>query len=356
MNDDLGAVFRRLIKTSGPISVSRYMGESNAHYYARRDPLGTAGDFVTAPEISQMFGEIIGLWCADLWTRAGRPERTIFVELGPGRGTLASDALRAMRARSLSPQVHFVEGSRALAGLQRDAVPGAHMHGSLAEVPDDAPILLIANEFLDALPIRQLVRTPKGWRERMIGLDEHDRFVFVAGKQTMDDAVPPERRDAHEGAIIEVNPAAAAITQEIADRLVRQSGAALFVDYGAAAPWFGSTLQAVRAHRKVAVLEAPGLADLTAHLDFAALVETTRKSDGPRPQVSIASQGAFLEGLGITARANALAAAQPGRRKQFASDHRRLCAPDEMGELFKVMALVSPDWPEPEGFGSGPIL
>ncbi|WP_228242362.1 class I SAM-dependent methyltransferase [Porphyrobacter sp. GA68] len=345
---DLGDSFRRLIRQSGPITVARYMGEGNAHYYSTRDPLGQAGDFITAPEISQMFGEMIGLWCADLWQRAGRPADLAYVELGPGRGTLAADALRAMARHGLCPPVHFVEGSSALAALQQQAVPQALIHDSLGDVPEDVPMVLVANEFLDALPVRQLVRTQRSWRERMVALDDADRFMFVAGDQPMDDAVPEARRQAEPGTIIETCPGAAAVAQEIGRRLREHGGAALLIDYGYLEPATGSTLQAVRAHRKVDPLASPGAADLTAHVDFAALAEAAEQGGAGR--VFTATQGAFLERLGITARANALVAAQPERRAQVAGEHRRLCAPDEMGELFKVMALVAPGWPPPAGF------
>lgn len=345
---DLAASFRRLIRDAGPLPVARFMGESNAHYYAGRDPLGSGGDFVTAPEISQMFGEMIGLWCADLWLRAGRPDPVLYVELGPGRGTLARDGLRAMARQGLAPTVHFVEGSPVLAALQREAVPGAEVHSDLDAVPADAPMLLVANEFLDALPVRQLVRTERGWRERMVGLDEAQAFVFVAGEQPMDEAVPPERRDAPPGTIIETCPGAAAMVAAIAGRLREQGGAALFIDYGHLIPRTGSTLQAVQAHRKVDPLEHPGEADLTAHVDFAALAEVARAHG--IAAVRTTTQGAFLERLGITARANALAAAAPERGAQIAADHGRLCSPDEMGNLFKAMALVAPGCPSPAGF------
>lgn len=345
---DLGEAFRRLIRNTGPLSVSRYMGESNAHYYAAGDPLGVGGDFVTAPEISQMFGEMIGLWCADLWHRAGRPDRVRYVELGPGRGTLAKDVLRAMKQQGLEPDAHFVEGSPALRGIQSGAVPGAAHHDDLTNVPDGGPLFILANEFFDALPIRQVVRTARGWRERMVGLNDDGAFVFIAGDQPLDEALAPEKREADEGTIIETCPAASALMQEISARLKAQGGAALIIDYGAFESWAGSTLQAVRAHRKVDPLEAPGSADLTAHVDFAALAEATERAGVE--QVFRSTQGAFLERLGITARANALAKAQPDRREQVAKEHRRLCAPDEMGDLFKVMALVSGGWPIPTGF------
>ena len=195
----LADTFRRLIAATGPISLAQFMGESNARYYTAKDPLGSEGDFITAPEISQMFGELVGLWLADLWIRAGKPERPLYVELGPGRGTLARDALRAMKRYGLEPEAHLVEGSDALKRLQLDAVPQAHFHADLSSVPMDGPMLLVANEFLDALPVRQLVMTPDGWRERMVAADGTGRFVFVAGRQPMDAAVPEARRAAEAG-------------------------------------------------------------------------------------------------------------------------------------------------------------
>ncbi|MCP9222101.1 SAM-dependent methyltransferase [Erythrobacter sp. LQ02-29] len=345
---DTAARFRRLIRTHGPIPVSQFMGESNARYYAARDPLGEAGDFTTAPEISQMFGELVGLWLADLWMRAGKPERAHYVELGPGRGTLAKDALRAMRQVGLAPEVHLVEGSPALRAVQAQAVPEAHFHDDPASVPEDAPLLLVANEFLDALPVRQLVRSGPGWRERMVGLDG-EAFVFVAGDRPMDSAVPPERRDAPEGTIIETSPAAAASMQEIARRLAAQGGAALLIDYGYDAPRTGSTLQAVKRHEKIGVFAHPGDSDLTAHVDFAALRDVAH-AHGARWDGTTA-QGWWLRALGIDARAAALARSAPDRDEEIRAAHRRLTDPKEMGALFKVMAIASPDWPEGAGFG-----
>ena len=348
---DLGDVFRRLIRRTGPISIARYMGESNAHYYASRDPLGAGGDFVTAPEISQMFGEMLGLWCVDLWQRADHPANVVYVELGPGRGTLAKDALRVMNRQGLVPQVHFVEGSGALSRMQREAVPDAHWHDSLADVPADAPMLLVANEFFDALPVHQLVRTEQGWRERMVSLGggaKADQFVFVTGDQKLDEGVPPDRRNAPLGSILELCPAAAAITQDIAGRLREHGGAALIIDYGYFEPRTGSSLQAVRAQEKVDPLREVGTADLSAHVDFAAIADAARTNGVERLYQT--TQGAFLERLGITARANALAISYPNRAVDIATGHRRLCAPDEMGELFKALTIVGKDWPDPAGF------
>jgi NADH dehydrogenase [ubiquinone] 1 alpha subcomplex assembly factor 7 len=343
----LAARFRRLISATGPIPVAQYMAESNARYYASRDPLGAAGDFVTAPEVSQMFGELIGLWLADLWDRAGRPTGACYVELGPGRGTLARDALRAGKAAGWVPPVHLVETSPALTALQREACPDATWHGDLSTLPADAPLLIVANEFLDALPVRQLVRAPAGWRERMVGLDGED-LRFVAGDRPMDAAVPETWRDAPEGAILETAPAAAAVVAELAARLARQGGAALMIDYGHDQPRLGSTLQAVRAHAKVDPLSAPGKADLTAHVDFAALAEVAR-ADGAR-WLGTVSQGQFLRALGIDARAQRLAAAAPERSEAIAAARARLVGDEAMGALFKVMALAAPDWPDAAGF------
>ncbi|HEY6813975.1 MAG TPA: SAM-dependent methyltransferase, partial [Croceibacterium sp.] len=268
--------FRRLIAATGPISLAHFMGESNARYYAGKDPLGAAGDFVTAPEISQMFGELIGLWLADIWIRAGRREIPQFVELVPGRGTLASDALRTMKRYGLEPEVHLVEGSTELKRLQLAAVPQAQFHDDLSRVPIDGPVLLVANEFLDALPVRQLVRAAAGWREVMVSTDDAGRFVPVAGDRPMDAAVPEARREAEIGTVLETCPGAAATLFEVAGRLAQQGGVALFIDYGHAEPRAGSTLQAVAQHRKVDPFAMPGEADLTAHVDFAVLADIAR--------------------------------------------------------------------------------
>ena len=295
----LAASFRRLIERHGPMPVSRYMGESNARYYTTRDPLGAAGDFTTAPEISQMFGEMAGLWLADIWARAGRPADVLYVELGPGRGTLARDALRAMASQGLRPEVHLVEGSDALRQVQSEALAGARFHDSLDTVPGDRPMLLLANEFLDALPIRQLVRTAKGWRERMVGIED-DGFAFVSGPSPLDEAVPEAQRAAPVDTVIETGPAAAALVEALAQRFDVQGGAGLLVDYGHLEPRTGSTLQAVRGHQKVDVFVAPGEMDLTAHVDFATLDLVARRAGIAS---SLTTQGAWLTAMGIGLRA-----------------------------------------------------
>ena len=343
----LAETFRRLIASTGPISLTQYMAESNARYYAKADPLGSAGDFVTAPEISQMFGELIGLWLADMWIRAGREEPVHYVELGPGRGTLARDALRAMQRHGLEPRVHLVEGSTALKELQLRAVPEAIFHADLANVPLNGPILLVANEFLDALPVRQLIRTPAGWREVTVAT-EGERFVCVPGARPMDAAVPEALRDAGEGTLIETSPAAAAVLYEVAGRLTKQGGAALFIDYGHAEERTGSTFQAVRAHRKVDPFEAPGEADLTAHVDFATLARIAQSRDSR--WLGTVGQGQWLRALGIDARAEALSLSAPQHREALHRARDRLVDADQMGELFKVMGLAAPGWPDGAGF------
>ncbi|RDC59017.1 NADH dehydrogenase (ubiquinone) complex I, assembly factor [Alteripontixanthobacter maritimus] len=348
----LADTFRRLIRNTGPISLAQFMGESNAQYYSRRDPLGRptetgGGDFVTAPEISQMFGELIGLWLADIWIRAGGIEPVHYVELGPGRGTLAKDALRSAKQYGLVPHVHFVETSPALTVIQRSTVPDAIWHSDLSTVPLTGPVLIVGNEFLDALPVRQLVRTTDGWRERMVGLAD-DAFGFVAGMQPMDAAVPAPMRNAEPGTILETCPAAAAILYEIAGRLAGQGGAALLIDYGHNDMRAGSTLQAVRAHQKVDPLATPGEADLTALVDFATLARIAQSRDAVH--MGTVTQGDWLRAMGIEVRAEQLAQKAPQYRDELMAAKERLIAPDQMGELFKVMGLGAPGWPEGAGF------
>ena len=338
----------RLIRATGPIPLGAFMAEANMAYYTSRDPLGAAGDFITAPEISQMFGELAGLWLAAMWQGAGRPNNAIYAEPGPGRGTLAGDALRAMARFGLSPGVHFIESSPVLVAAQRRAVPAAHWHDSLASLPDEGPLLLVANEFLDAMPVRQLVRTPAGWRERMVAL-EGDRFVPIVGDRPMDAAVPAAAyATAPPGTIVETCPAASAMVAEIAGRLARQGGAALLIDYGHVDRPTGSTLQAVRAHAKVDPFVAPGEADLTALVDFATMAEVAVAAGACH--LGTIGQGAFLGAMGIATRAQALARARPDQAQLLASALERLTGPDQMGTLFKVMRLAAPGWPEGMGF------
>ncbi|THD35662.1 MAG: class I SAM-dependent methyltransferase [Sphingomonas sp.] len=331
---------------AGPIPLSQYIAAANAEYYAHRDPLGSAGDFTTAPEISQMFGELIGLWAADLWQRAGSPDIT-WVELGPGRGTLTADALRAMAQVGLTPPVHFVETSPTLRAAQKAAVPDATWHDDVATLPDDRALIVVANEFFDALPIRQLVRAGDAWRERMVACQDL-LFLPIAGKDVPDSIVPEHLRDAAPGSVIETSPANVGIARAVAGRLVRQGGAALVIDYGYEGPAIGDTLQAVSGHRFANPFEEPGSRDLTAHVDFATL-GAAAGMEGVRVEGPV-GQGAFLTALGIEPRAEALARTSPERAEQLAADRARLTDADQMGELFKAMAWTAPDWPEPAGF------
>lgn len=346
---DPGKRFRRLIRENGPISLAQFMGESNALYYSNRDPLGEEGDFITAPEVSQMFGELIGLWLADVWVRAGSPDPVHYVELGPGRGTLAQDALRTAERYGLKPQVHFVEGSEALRQIQSEAVEGVIHHDDVSSIPDDAPILLVANEFFDALPVYQLIRSAQGWHERMVGL-EGDKLAFVAGNKQMDSIVPDGWRTARQGTMIETSPAAAAIMFEVSDRLVTQGGAALVIDYGSLESRSGSTLQAIREHKKVDAFSAPGEADITAHVDFEMLGKVAKRQ-GARVE-GVEMQGDWLQALGIDTRTEALQRRSPPAKAQVIARQRdRLVNEDQMGLLFKVMGVASPDWPIGVGFG-----
>ena len=319
------------------------MAAANAHYYATRDPLGR--DFTTAPEISQMFGELVGLCLADAWDRAGRPAAA-YAELGPGRGTLAADALRAMARAGLRPPVHLVEFSPVLRAAQAERLPHAHWHATLEALPTGTPLLLVANEFLDALPVRQLVRTGAGWRERLVA-SQDTLFLPVPGRDPLDALIPPALADTPPGSILETSPAQVSAVRHIARRLVAQGGVALLVDYGHAGPAIGDTLQAIRDGRPANPFEAPGEADLTAHVDFGTLAEAAR-AEGAAVHGPV-EQGRFLHALGLDSRVSALVRAHPGRADELLGQRNRLAAPEAMGSLFKVLAIAHPDWPAPAG-------
>ncbi len=344
---DVSVTLKRLIREAGPISLAHYMGESNARYYASRDPLGEQGDFITAPEISQMFGELIGLWLADLWVRMGSRKRIHYVELGPGRGTLARDALGAAARYEFAPEIHFVETSAALRAIQREAFPGCHHHHDLATLPKDAPLLIVANEFFDALPVHQLVRSADGWFDRMVGLDG-EAFTFTAGKERMDHLVPKSWVSAAQGAMIETSPAAAAVMAEIARRLREQGGAALVIDYGHMELRSGSTVQALKAHKKVDIFAHPGDADITAHVDFELLQNVA--VDHGADLMGLQYQGEWLRQMGIDTRMEALQRRNPRETDTIRRQRDRLAEDSQMGTLFKVLGLCGRRWPFGVGF------
>jgi len=344
---DVGKALRRLIRETGPISLAHYMGESNARYYASRDPLGDQGDFITAPEVSQMFGELVGLWLADLWVRMGGRKHIHYVELGPGRGTLARDALSTAARYDFAPQVHFVETSATLRGLQREAFPGCHHHHDLSTLPEDAPLLIVANEFFDALPVHQLVRAADGWFDRMVGL-EGEAFAFGTGKERMDDLVPSGWARASQGSMIETSPAAAAVMGELARRLTNQGGAALIIDYGQTELRAGSTLQALKGHQKVDVFAHPGEADITAHVDFELLQQIARQHGAD--VMGVQMQGEWLRQMGIDTRLEALQRRNPREADKLRRQRDRLVESTNMGTLFKVLGICGRRWPYGVGF------
>ena len=336
----------RAITLAGPIPVSRYMAAANADYYAQARTIGAAGDFITAPEISQMFGELIGAWIADLWDRAGRPALH-YVELGPGRGTLAVDALRTMAKAELIPTVHFVETSPLLRAEQVARVPGATWHDDVSTLPADAPLVVVANEFFDALPIEQIVRGADGWHRRLIACQD-TLFLPIAGPLVPETIVPAHLRDAPVGSLIESSPASVTVVRAVAARLATQGGAMLLVDYGFDGPALGETLQAVRGHGFANPFETPGEIDLSAHVDFAVLGAAAAIGGadvhGPVPQRD------FLGQLGIATRAATLAKSSPERTDEIAAAHFRLTSEEAMGTLFRAMALTGGGWPAPAGF------
>lgn len=342
------------IATNGPLTISEYMSECLLHpkhgYYATRDPFGFEGDFVTAPEITQMFGELLGLCLAQSWLDQGSPAHAILAELGPGRGTLMADILRATKnvpGFRAAMQIHLVEASPHLKEVQRNTLSGTVVtwHDSVGTLPD-APLFAVANEFFDALPIRQFIRTDKGWSERLVGAKD-DALTFGLGAPAVMDALMPRFVDTCVGQMVEHRPAADAIMNEIDNRLAQQkAGAAVILDYG---DWhsLGDTLQAIHRQRYADVLSNPGEADLTAHVDFEALVD----AGGRTSRTGMTAQGVLLERLGIAARARSLAQKLSGDALQsHIAAHRRLTHPDEMGTLFKAIAFHPVGTPPPPGF------
>lgn len=356
MTTALGEKIRAIIAAQGPISVTDYfalcLADPEHGYYRTRDPFGRGGDFVTAPEVSQLFGEMVGIFLVHAWEKHLKPRRNVRIaEIGPGRGTMMADILRVVQ--KLAPElydaatIHMVETSPTLRDIQAktlDAHAGKiSWHDGFDELPDGF-LLLAANEFFDAVPIRQFVKTGNGFRERLVGLDENDDLAFLAGASGLDPVLlPAGHQQAPTGTIAEVAPARAAIMQMLSDRLFNAGGTAVIIDYGHLESGFGDTLQAVLAHQFDPPLAHPGEADLTSHVDFAVLAEVARSR-------SIAvnggmSQGEFLLKLGLIERAGALGR-NAGAEEQAAirSAVERLAGngPGQMGDLFKVMAVSSP--------------
>ena len=343
------------IRANGPMSIASYMGLCLTHprhgYYKQADPLGTDGDFITAPEISQMFGELIGFFCVNLWQQMGEPRSFTLLELGPGRGTLMQDALRvAVRAEGFGDALHLqlYETSEQLKAQQaiRLSQYNPYWATEIDAVSDD-PLIVVANEFFDALPVRQFVKSAAGWHERLVGLDDDKRCFGLSPTPIPESAMPEGVRGATPGDVYEVSLAATDVMQRLSKAIGRLGGAILAIDYGYARTRTGETLQAVRRHGFADPLEAPGEADLSAHVDFGALATV---ATGARLTVQpLATQGDFLRRLGIIERADTLSSANPGQAASIGAALGRLTGPDQMGELFKALCAASPGL-APPGF------
>lgn len=342
----LERIVRERIAATGGLSVAEFMTLCLAHpehgYYMAHQPFGRDGDFITAPEVSQMFGELVGAWLAAGWRAMGAPDPAHIVELGPGRGVLMHDALRAARVMPGfldAARVHLVETSPRLRAEQAARLGGHEVrwHEDIATLPDDGPLMVVANEFFDALPVHHYERTPEGWRERLVVVSD-GALAFAAVGDVLDD-VPDWAAGAPVGAVIELAPARAAYAAELAGRIATQGGALLIIDYGHAQPGMGETLQAVKGHQRVDVFHQPGMSDLTAHVDFTALAQAIAAVGlevyGP------VRQGDFLNALGLQARLDALLRRADARQKiMLKRGAKRLADPAQMGHLFKVLAAV----------------
>ena len=346
----LEAVIAELIASDGPMRLDRFMGLCLGHpqygYYVTRDPLGAEGDFITAPEVSQVFGELIGIWAAGAYVAMGEPAEVNLIELGPGRGTLLADMLRTIGKVSpgfaAAARLLLVETSPVLRARQRQVLgPGASWHMDLADVPH-APTILIANEFFDAIPIRQIERQGGAWHERVVGLANGHLVRGLSG--------PLPGPDGRDGDVIEIAPAREAIARHVGERLARQPGAALIIDYGHLRSAPGDTLQAMRGHSFAGVIERPGACDLTSHVDFEALGRALGKG-GAAVQKAM-TQRAFLLAMGLEARFDRLMrGADLTVTAMLKRQLARLADESQMGNLFKVLAATSPGMPAPYPFG-----
>ncbi|PZO54500.1 MAG: SAM-dependent methyltransferase [Alphaproteobacteria bacterium] len=337
------------IRENGPMTVAQFMGaclyDPEDGYYATRPSIGGENaDFLTAPEASQMFGELIGLWCAHEWDVLGKPAFNL-IELGPGRGVLMQDTLRATRRIEGfhdASNIVLVETSAPMRDAQAERIENAEWALRLEDAPPGAS-LIVANEFLDCMPIRQFFHGEDGWHEKLVGLDEADQLAF--GLST---PLPAPDSEDEIGAVREIAPALDSFMYELERRLHEAPGRALFIDYGYVTPEGADTLQALKNHKKVDPIEAPGEADLTAHVDFARVVQLAETSGltvhGP------IGQGQFLRALGLELRAETLSKANPQHAERLAREVHRLSHPDQMGALFKVICISSPNTPPPAGF------
>ena len=361
MNDLEKFIIER-IRESQPLTIAEYMelalGHADYGYYMGHDPFGVEGDFITAPEISQMFGELIGLWAAIMWQGMGAPETVNLVELGPGRGTLMADMLRAgFSAPGFrdAVDVHMVETSPALKTLQQQTLNSAGLarnpnwHKSFDDIPE-GPVIVIANEFFDALPIEQYFRAGEYWCPRVVDIKpDGDGLCFVLLPPYEAPELPPGLLDVPPDSMIEFCPAGLDIVEKISRRIAADGGAALIIDYGHGESGTGDTLQAVKGHACHDILVDPGEADLTAHVDFGALGQRVFAS-GARA-LGVLNQGTFLKRLGIDERAEVLrGSASADQAEDIMGALKRLTEPDEMGDLFKVMAIIGIDAPRPPGF------
>ncbi|WP_420547854.1 class I SAM-dependent methyltransferase [Curvivirga sp.] len=364
----LAHVIRQHIEGTGPMSVADYMGLCLGHpeygYYITRDPFGKSGDFITAPEISQMFGELIGLWFAQAWIDRGSPKECHLIECGPGRGTLMSDILRATKMApgfQDSLRIHLIETSPALRQVQKQTLDeySVEWHENLNTLPDpttDSPQFFVANEFFDALPIQQLLKTDVGWRERVIVWDDESKgFAWsLNARKTNLDAMLSEMviKEAETGSIAEVSPISITLAEIMADHIARSNGVGLFIDYGYAQSATGDSFQALKDHEFCDCLDHCGEADLTAHVDFQAIANAFNRIGCE--SLPLLEQGLFLQRMGIEARAAQLAANGNEKQKQdIASALKRLTDNEEMGSLFKVLAIRAADGPSLAGFEAG---
>lgn len=360
----LGTIIADMIAADGPMLVDRYMALALGHdrhgYYMGRDPFGRAGDFITAPEVSQMFGELIGIWCAAGWQLMDAPAEWNLIELGPGRGTLLADLVRAcsvMPGLRDGMKVHLVEMSPALKTMQSETLKRAGIeaswHDRLEDVPDGQS-LIIANEFFDALPVSQLQKQAGQWHERAVGLAADGKLTFgLASERVAPALVPSWAATAADGDIAEFSPVRDAVAREIGRRITKDMGAALVIDYGHMRSAAGDTLQAIRKHQFAEVLAQPGEADITSHVDFEALKDAVT-ADGAKAYGPV-MQGDFLIKMGLKEREEMLRARADARQRiRLSKGAQRLVSGNQMGQLFKVLAVTHPDMPKPAPFNVEP--